>query len=742
MSQQTNTSKKRLIIVIGIILLIIIIAAFLIKKIVNQPQSKDTGLIKGIYIPNWTVYRAGSGKFPNWSWGQTSLKFNVPSELDFINYSFLLFDKDGNLNWGLVNGTPIPALIDENNKELVGYDPIAMNAFKDLYVPLKFISLGGYNFSNKDAGQSTYGIYEDIANNPTTTNTLANNLVTFCKNYSLVGIDIDWEYPQDKNLFTTFIKNLYSVISSHGLKLTVAISTNPTQMEKSYDFKALDQYVDWYNLMSYDISGNFGSVSDTSVFGANTDLSYIQTAINYLQSQNILSKVCLGLASYGRCTRFTQEQIGNDLIPLGKKFTPIDENKCDTYTDSNKACYAGYHPQCFAGPFTKQIGYLSYYEILDLLNISNSKPTVDQKTSSAYVVIKKQGDVTKLENAPYLGISFDTPETIAMKVNYASQNKMKGAFIWQLADDDFLNDYPITNAMIMSAKGKQFAPNSSRKPYDQGICGIKWNDIVTTGVNTCDQQFENPGTSSYPCYGLPTCQAIIPDTCQIGSKNQILQQGKGISDLITNNCGNSVLWTGALYAAQFNNNILKPGRLIYCDGDQNAKIFNPDCPVYSNGQYNDVGSCIANSLNQLNNLQQAYLCLDKDINNCKDIACPPPSNWKDECLSYSDDKCTTTNKITTFPDLSKKSATLCQRTIGILGNEGKSYGCDGGKVANTNVYSKIPACSDSIKENCFTPCNDQGNPFGCTPATDGQGQPNYQCKKLSENTCNFCCGKK
>lgn len=604
--------NKKYVIISGILIAILIIVVVILTK--KKGGGGGSRNLKGAYIPNWTVFRAGDGGYPTWNWSAKSMEFNIPDGLDFLCYAFVLFGEDGALNWGLSStNKPIPALGDPNEDD--HFDYVAMETMKIQTIQNRFISVGGYQFSHD---VTTTTMWNTVASSSVATTKLANDLVTLCKKYGLNGVDIDWEYPSSSALFTKFISTLQPIISKGGLQLTAAISTNSVQMATSYDFKAIDKYIDWYNLMSYDIGGNFPSPAYKSGgFGANTDFPYIKTGIKYMLDNGVdASKITLGLAAYGRCTRFSEAQIGKDFNPIGKQFTKIDEDKCNSYKDDpkNKASYAGYHHECLVGPYTKSVGYLSYYEIMDLLDLTGIKPLIDQTSSTAYAVLKKSGDNLV---APYLGISFDTPETIKTKIDYVLANKLNGAFVWQVGDDDFRNGFPITQTLINVMNGNAVAAEpSSRIKYTKGICGLKWDETVPWNVDSCNDTYgDKGGTGKFPCFGFPTCDVVLPDTCLVGKSPDISSKSLSMGDFIQAQCGGNVIYRGARYASQFNDAILSPGRLTYCDSTGKKTEFNPSCPS-SNP---DVGTCISSAMPST--VSKIDLCLNSDISKCSSITC-------------------------------------------------------------------------------------------------------------------------
>lgn len=576
----------------------------------QTPTSSPTPLsnMAGVYIPSWSYYRSGSGKFPpNYSNGVVSIP-NLPANIDYITYAFVLFDKDGNLNWGpnvnVFNSDG--KTINSNPIETIDFDMVKYIGSSN--IKYKFISVGGYNFSVAQPS-----LWSVVTSSTTAITTLANQLVTMCKIYNLNGVDIDWEFPKTGEL-DTFINTAGPIFKSNNIIMTLATGVNQTVIDTSYNFSNINQYFSWYNLMSYDIYGNFAG---STTFGANTDFSYIKNSIDYLINTKKInpSKLALGLASYGRYTRLTNYD--NTKSALGQACTIVDPNGiCLSETGSNIASYSGYTADCLSGPYTKTVGYLSYYEILDLVNKTNSTPVYDSATETSYVVLQKNGIS--------MAISFDTPTNIINKTKYALNNNMKGVFLWQLADDDFQNGFPICNTAINTVKN--LTPpiiNPNRTPYTLATCGVSWdnNGFPLGTVNTCST-FGDPSTvgkGNLSCFGMNTCSPVYDATCQIGSSASNLNYpptGSFVpfADYINKNCGN-VMYSGSQYGSQFYQDYVQTGRIQVCDCNGNAVAFKPDCSGAS-----DVGACLSSSIKTTPS--KAMICLDNNINNCT-LSCQP-----------------------------------------------------------------------------------------------------------------------
>jgi len=80
-----------------------------------------------------------------------------------------------------------------------------------------------------------------------------------------------------------------------------------------------------------------------------------------------------------------------------------------------------------AGPYTREAGFWSYYEICTFLDGATQEWIEDQKVPYAH------------KSNEWVG--FDSKESFAIKVQYMKDNKFGGAFVWALDLDDFRGDF-------------------------------------------------------------------------------------------------------------------------------------------------------------------------------------------------------------------------------------------------------------------------------------------------------------
>ncbi|AJZ83540.1 glycoside hydrolase family 18 protein [Streptomyces antimycoticus] len=218
------------------------------------------------------------------------------------------------------------------------------------------------------------------------------------------GIDIDWEYPNacgltcdtsGKDAFKNLMAAMRAKFGSSNL-VTAAITADASSGGKieAADYAGAARYVDWYNPMTYDFFGAWAAQGPTAPHsplnsyngipqqGFNTD-----AAISKLKGAGIpASKLLLGIGFYGRgWSGVTQDAPGG------------------TATG--------------AAPGTYEAG-IEDYKVL-----KNSCPATGTVAGTAYAHCGNQW------------WSYDTPATIAGKMNYKQQQGLGGTFFWELSGD-------------------------------------------------------------------------------------------------------------------------------------------------------------------------------------------------------------------------------------------------------------------------------------------------------------------
>jgi GH18 family chitinase len=140
------------------------------------------------------------------------------------------------------------------------------------------ICVGGWNLSAN---------FSPVAANPAIRTTFINNLVQFCLNCGLDGIDLDWEPvwdPADKINYTIMIQELKTAMAPHALTLSVAVAAQGSEFGS-----AAFGSIDWLHVMAYDM-GTPHSSYDAAL-----------AALLHWESFGFSrAKIVLGLPFYGR----------------------------------------------------------------------------------------------------------------------------------------------------------------------------------------------------------------------------------------------------------------------------------------------------------------------------------------------------------------------------------------------------------------------------------------------------------
>ncbi|WP_031485808.1 glycoside hydrolase family 18 chitinase [Streptomyces bicolor] len=218
------------------------------------------------------------------------------------------------------------------------------------------------------------------------------------------GIDIDWEYPNACGLtcdtsgaaaFRNLSQALRAEFGSNYL-VTAAITADASSGGKidAADYGGAAQYLDWYNVMTYDYFGAWDKTGPTAPHSPLTSYSGIPkegfnsaAAIAKLKAKGVpASKLLLGIGFYGRgWTGVTQSAPGGTAT----------------------------------GPAT------GTYEagIEDYKVLKNSCPATGTVAGTAYAHCGSNW------------WSYDTPSTIAGKMSWARNQGLGGAFFWEFSGD-------------------------------------------------------------------------------------------------------------------------------------------------------------------------------------------------------------------------------------------------------------------------------------------------------------------
>jgi chitinase len=276
---------------------------------------------------------------------------------------------------------------------------------------LVLLSVGGWSGSQ---------YFSDIAATPSTRKRFSESCLRNVARYDLDGLDIDWEYPvtggkrtdhkraSDKENYVLLLRQLRSDMDAFGqgrhLLLTIA-STGYRNHLNDLSLKEMADVLDWFNIMGYDFnemqprltshhSGLFAWPSNQKLNADAVKYANSDAAVQWYLEHGVPSeKIMLGLPFYG--------QVWAD-VP-----------------DRNNGLYARYEGR------PGEEGTLSYREI-------------EQAYLPAYTRYwDDQVKVPWLYNkSTKIMISYEDPQSIAVKARYVIEKHLGGIMFWDLGQDD------------------------------------------------------------------------------------------------------------------------------------------------------------------------------------------------------------------------------------------------------------------------------------------------------------------
>jgi chitinase len=273
------------------------------------------------------------------------------------------------------------------------------------------LSVGGWS-------GSTY--FSDVAATNSARRRFSASCLKIVDKYGIDGLDIDWEYPvtggkptdhkriSDKRNFVLLLKQLRSDLDALGHKrrllLTIA-STGYRNHLNDLSLKEMSGALDWFNLMGYDFnemepkrtshhSGLFAWSVVSELDSAASKYANSDAAVRWYVNHGVPpEKIVLGLPFYGQIWAGVPDENGG-------LDAPYLERPGEDGTLSYRQIAESYLP-----------GYTRHW---------------DDQAKVPWLYNKE----TKIM------ISYEDPESIAVKARYVIQKHLGGIMFWDLGQDD------------------------------------------------------------------------------------------------------------------------------------------------------------------------------------------------------------------------------------------------------------------------------------------------------------------
>lgn len=388
------------------------------------------------YYTNWSQYRPKKGKF-------------TPEDIDPFLCTHVIF-AFGWIKDGKLTSFEAGDVSSEGGKLGLYQRVVGLKAKNPKLKVL--LAIGGWSFGTAK--------FKKMAETRFSRQTFIFSAIPFLRKYSFDGLDMDWEYPKssDKENFVALLKELRQGFEFEAeetgeprLLLSAAVPVGPDNVRGGYDVPNVAKSLDFINLMAYDFHGKWESQAghNAPLFAPSSDsewrkqLSVSFAAQMWTRLGAPKEKLVIGMPTYGR------------------SFALADKS---SYIVNSATTGGG-----TAGEFTREAGFLAYYEVCEML-LNGASYVWDDEMKVPYLVKDDQW------------VGFDDEKSIRNKMDWVKSNGYAGAMVWSVDMDDFKGDicgsgvkYPLVGAMreeLLGTPRETIAPGI--EPSD-----IDWESVAT-----------------------------------------------------------------------------------------------------------------------------------------------------------------------------------------------------------------------------------------------------------------------
>ncbi|XP_042240538.1 acidic mammalian chitinase-like isoform X1 [Homarus americanus] len=279
--------------------------------------------------------------------------------------------------------------------------------------------------------------YSKMAADPAMRKVFISTSMALLKEHDFDGIDMDWEFPtqrngmpEDKENFVTLMGELADALHAEGMILTAAVSPSKYTIDDAYDVPGLAEHLDLLNVMTYNLHGDWDNYvhHQSGLYPYKDDTGnnkYLNNdfAINYWIELGMPSnKIVMGMPLYTAC------------------WTLDDPSQTDYYSPAEGTYSFNYYEFCY-----------------------NLKMHPD-----VWVIKTAEG-----MNEPYayyekLWCCYENHTSVAIKANYAKEHNLAGMMVWSLDLDDYQGkchdrNFDLIRTMVENFSGSDEVQKSQRR---------------------------------------------------------------------------------------------------------------------------------------------------------------------------------------------------------------------------------------------------------------------------------------
>ncbi|CAL4176605.1 unnamed protein product, partial [Meganyctiphanes norvegica] len=349
------------------------------------------------YYEAWSVYRPGVGRYDT---------NNIPRDLcTHLIYSFS----------GLSDETWEMIVLDPADRAPGGFS--GLTGVRDWNSNLKvLLAIGGWNEGGKK--------YSQMAALKSRREAFIKSVVDWMWDYGFDGFDLDWEYPgaperngtvQDKDNFLTLVSELREAFMNEGRnwELTAAVPAAKFRTDVGFHIKEVCSLLDGVHLLTYDLRGFWDGFADVHSplyrrhghdVNQFTNLNVHDGVMVWVDGGCPREKIVVGVPFYGRTFTLADQSDVSQGAPIAR------------WDNKGKGK---------AGAFTREPGFLSFYEICTMMTDPGWAKHYDQQGEVPFTY---KGDQW---------VGYENVESIGKKADFIKSQGLGGVMVWALGQDDF-----------------------------------------------------------------------------------------------------------------------------------------------------------------------------------------------------------------------------------------------------------------------------------------------------------------